>query len=182
MCFVACLSCNNVCAFENSRDFLYERKMPQSTARNRVRVSGDAAIIEVSIPMRDACSTCHICANEFCDEETCCRTGIHLRCCTQTLCCKCMIRMCKKCRCTQTCDVVVAFCPYCRESVGVPVLDIFRGAIDECATCRHKNEGAADDEEEAEDQEMEERSSVGSSATTPPPRFASQWSTYFSSL
>jgi hypothetical protein len=165
--------------------------MPPSSARNRVRVSSDAtaAIIEVSIPMRDVCSSCHICTNEFCDDDECCRTGVHLQCCTQLLCCKCLVRMCKRCRCTPECKAVVAFCPYCRESVGVPVLDIFRGATEECSSCKNRSDPqteAGDDDEEEDD--ADRHSSVGSTTVTATPGVTQElatngrWTTYFSSL
>lgn len=149
--------------------------MPPSTARNRVRVAGDAAIIEVSIPVRDITSTCHICATSFCDEDVCCRARMHLGCCTQTLCCKCLVKLCKRCHCTSECAAVVAFCPYCREVSGVSVLDVFRGASEECSSCKD-NEEAAEQETGHEEEEGEEEESVGSTFPSPAQR---HWTSYF---
>ena len=106
--------------------------------------------IELSIPVRlvrdavggsgedaddDDDTACYICANAFCDNEDCCRTLTHLGCCTQAICCGCLLRQAKRCMCKDDCDAVIALCPFCREVSAVEVLDIFLGGVKACASC-----------------------------------------------
>ena len=116
--------------------------MSLQPTRNRVRISGDATIIELAIPVHgfggsggeDA--TCHICRHSFCHREECCRAPTHLACCTQGICTSCVARLAKRCRCSDTCGAVVAMCPYCREMSPIPALDLYRGSVlKECRSC-----------------------------------------------
>lgn len=109
----------------------------------------NAAVIELSIPMRlvrgggdaDAAAdagddeTCYICANSFCGEEACARALTHLACCTQAICCGCLLKSSKRCLCKDDCDAVISLCPFCREVSPVEALDIFLGGKAACAAC-----------------------------------------------
>lgn len=130
--------------------------------RRQVRTTAGATIIELSIPVRrrrrlvsdasdtsdadtdtddDEEMTCYICANSFCDDETsCCRALTHLGCCTQAICCGCLLKSCKRCTCKDECDAVISLCPFCREVSSVDALDVFLGSKGACAACK-----AADD-------------------------------------
>lgn len=122
--------------------------------RTRSRTSGDggSAVIELSIPMRlvrgsglaDAAAaaagdaddlTCYICANAFCGDEACGRTQTHLGCCTQAICCACLLKSSKRCGCKDDCDAVISLCPFCREVSPVDTLDVFLGSKPACADC-----------------------------------------------
>lgn len=104
------------------------------TARLRAGASG-ATVIEVSIPLSTLRSgnelsddpTCYICTNSFCATDTCGRSLTHLTCCTQSICCACLVKSCKRCRCKDECDAVIALCPFCREVSPVDALDMFLG-------------------------------------------------------
>ena len=116
-----------------------------STRRIRV-TGGETTVIELALPLSASHEvnthemTCHICANSLCDTGTCCRTGVHLACCTQLMCAKCVLHVCKRCRCDDRCKAVIGFCPYCRDISPVDPLDIFRGTVPECARCQRDNE------------------------------------------
>ena len=121
-------------------------------ARNRA-----SAVIELSIPMRivrgnresDAADeeedavTCYICANAFCSAEECCRAMTHLGCCTQSICCGCLLKSSKRCTCKEDCDAVISLCPFCREVSSVDALDIFLGGKTPCAACLKAEEPTA---------------------------------------
>lgn len=79
--------------------------------------------------------TCYICANSFCAGETCCRTQTHLACCTQSICCGCLLKSSKRCGCKEDCDAVISLCPFCREVSPVEALDVFLGCKTACAAC-----------------------------------------------
>ena len=131
-----------------------QQKMP--APRRQVRSSGGATVIELSIPMRrrhlvssdsdddsdDDDLTCYICANSFCDSEVCCRALTHLGCCTQAICCGCLLKSCKRCGCKDECDAVISLCPFCREVSPVDALDVFLGTKPPCAECKAGDEPA----------------------------------------
>lgn len=110
-----------------------------------------SGVIELSIPMRlvrnsataaassdDEDSgdlTCYICANTFCDDDECCRSMTHLECCTQSICCGCLLKQTFRCGCKEDCDAVVSLCPFCREVSPVERLDVFLGTKSPCADC-----------------------------------------------
>ncbi len=119
--------------------------------RPRSRGSDNATVIEVSIPVRmmrgngaaaadagddDDETTCYICANAFCAAEACGRAMTHLGCCTQAICCSCLVKTAKRCTCKEDCDAVISLCPYCREVSGLDALDVFLGYKPPCAQCR----------------------------------------------
>ena len=84
-------------------------------------------------------TSCCICAHNFCDRETCDRTATEMPCCSQGLCCGCLAKVCKRCRCADDCDAVVAFCPFCREVIAVEVLAIFLGGRGTCKECARQS-------------------------------------------
>lgn len=79
--------------------------------------------------------TCYICANSFCAAEACCRSLTHLGCCTQSICCGCLLKSSKRCGCKDDCDAVISLCPFCREVSPVETLDVFLGHKQPCAAC-----------------------------------------------
>lgn len=96
------------------------------------RTSGSS--LQITIPVSTlACSTeeleCHICSSKFCPDAygTCVRASTHLDCCEQPICVGCLAKMSKRCTCKEDCDVIIAFCPYCREISPVSAVDIFSG-------------------------------------------------------
>lgn len=109
------------------------------------------AMIELSIPMRivnrrtrrddddeedeEEEESCYICANTFCAHEECQRSMTHLGCCTQTICCGCLLKSSKRCTCKEDCDAVISLCPFCREVSAVEALDIFLGHKPPCKAC-----------------------------------------------
>lgn len=118
--------------------------------RTRSRTTENATVIELSIPMRlmrgstgggeshgesDDDVSCYICANSFCATESCGRALTHLACCTQAICCACLVRSSKRCLCKEDCDAVIALCPFCREVSPVEVLDVFMGYKAPCKAC-----------------------------------------------
>lgn len=78
---------------------------------------------------------CYICANEFCADDDCARSMTHLACCTQAVCCGCLAKMIKRCRCAEECEAVIALCPFCREVSPVSVLDVHLGHAKVCKSC-----------------------------------------------
>lgn len=85
---------------------------------------------------------CYICANSFCGAEECQRTQTHLGCCTQAICCACLLKSSKRCTCKDDCDAVISLCPFCREVSSVEALDIFLGSKPPCASCRKGDDPA----------------------------------------
>lgn len=124
--------------------------------RRQVRSSGSATVIELSIPVRrrhlvssdsdddsdDDDLTCYICANSFCDSESCNRSLTHLGCCTQAICCGCLLKSCKRCMCKDECDAVISLCPFCREVSPVDALDVYLGSKSTCGECKAADEPA----------------------------------------
>lgn len=123
--------------------------------RSTTATGGNRAVIELSIPMRLVRGAragevedsgdevvCYICANSFCGAEDCQRTQTHLGCCTQSICCACLLKSSKRCTCKEDCDAVISLCPFCREVSSVEALDIFLGGKPPCATCRKTDESA----------------------------------------
>jgi hypothetical protein len=117
-----------------------------ATASRPGRGGRGAGLIELSIPMRivdraaqdgrdDDDLTCYICANAFCDEDECCRALTHLGCCTQSICCACLLKSSKRCRCKDDCDAVISMCPFCREVSPVDAIDVFLATKAVCADC-----------------------------------------------
>lgn len=120
---------------------------------------GNRAVIELSIPMRlvrgggsgggsdeapdDDADSCYICANSFCATEQCSRTQTHLGCCTQAICCGCLLKSSKRCTCKEECDAVISLCPFCREVSSVEALDVFLGSKPACGVCLKADEVAA---------------------------------------
>lgn len=112
---------------------------------SRARGVAGATVIEVSIPVRalrdaedgqeDEDMACYICANSFCEEDECSRSLTHLACCTQSICCGCLVKSCKRCGCKEDCDAVISLCPFCREVSPVDALDMFLGAKAPCKAC-----------------------------------------------
>lgn len=130
--------------------------MPPVSTRSSANSRTDRAgtVIELSIPMRivnrgrdreeeDDDVTCYICANSFCDEEECVRSMTHLGCCTQAICCGCLLKSSKRCTCKEDCDAVISLCPFCREVSAVEALDIFLGTKVACKACLKADERAA---------------------------------------
>lgn len=135
--------------------------MPSATTTtSTTSARGGSAIIELSIPMRlvqrrgraaadDSESsgedevTCYICANSFCAEEECLRSMTHLGCCTQAICCGCLLKSSKRCTCKEDCDAVISLCPFCREVSPVEALDVFLGQKPACKACVRSDERAA---------------------------------------
>lgn len=117
----------------------------RSSTNSRAERSG--TVIELSIPMRivnrgrgtdqadEDDATCYICANSFCAEEQCARSMTHLGCCTQAICCGCLLKSSKRCTCKEECDAVISLCPFCREVSAVEALDIFLGQKPTCKAC-----------------------------------------------
>ena len=114
-----------------------EMRIQFTIRRENVRASpssgdaGDASDID----------TCHICAHEFCLEDACGRAPTTLKCCTQPLCCSCLAKMVKRCRCSDDCEAVIALCPFCREVCPVTTLDLFLGSRPACKACAAKDPG-----------------------------------------
>lgn len=111
--------------------------------RNRVRVAGDTTIIELAVPINLSGEggsslgfhSCHICAHTFCADDDCCRHPTHLTCCTQVICTKCVSKLAKRCRCSDTCAAIIALCPYCREISPLTPLDLYKGYLPDCVAC-----------------------------------------------
>lgn len=112
--------------------------------------------IELSIPMRlvrggegddddgdDDDMACYICANAVCVAEECNRTLTHLGCCTQAICCACLLKSSKRCGCKEDCTAVISLCPFCREVSPVEALDVFLGTKPPCAPCAKAEAAAA---------------------------------------
>lgn len=125
-------------------------RVDRSSAVTNSRTSRASAVIELSIPMRimrgsggdeaaqggdEDDSSCYICANAFCASDSCCRSMTHLGCCTQAICCGCLLKSSKRCTCKEDCDAVISLCPFCREVSPVEALDVFLGAKAACAAC-----------------------------------------------
>lgn len=91
----------------------------------------------------DDSGTCYICANSFCAAQECCRSLTHLACCTQTMCCACVMRQAQRCTCNDDCEEIIAWCPFCRKVSPVQALDIFLGASKTCKACVAKDDAAA---------------------------------------
>jgi hypothetical protein len=125
--------------------------MPRTT-RALARRLDNSTTIELTIPLRMAgagaggggggdgesdgdAAQCYICANDFCAADDCCRTMTHLGCCTQAVCCGCLSKVVKRCRCTDECEAVIALCPFCREVSPVVVLDVHLGHAAVCKLC-----------------------------------------------
>jgi hypothetical protein len=114
------------------------------TTRARARRL-DNSRIELTIPLRmgsggdggdsDDAAECYICANDFCVDDDCCRAMTHLACCTQAVCCGCLAKMVKRCRCSEECEAVISLCPFCREVSPVSVLDVHLGHAAACKLC-----------------------------------------------
>lgn len=122
----------------------------------RARRPSRATVIELSIPLQyaaaagseadteDVATDCHICAEPFCKQDECCRALTHLSCCTQPICCGCLVRTAKRCTCRDDCDQVIAFCPFCRMIGPCDALDLFRGAcVKPCRACAAKDDAPA---------------------------------------
>lgn len=108
----------------------------------RIQRSQGAAVIEVSIPLSlshrladDDDDACFICANAFCAQDSCARGITNLRCCSQVMCCGCALKLARRCKCSEECDAVVAFCPFCREIAPLGALEIFLGSRPMCKDC-----------------------------------------------
>jgi hypothetical protein len=112
------------------------------------RSGGAGRRIELSIPMRivhrgaarddgsdDEDLTCYICANTYCGDDECARAMTHLACCTQSICCGCLLKGSKRCTCKDECDAVVSLCPFCREVSPVEALDLFLATKAPCTAC-----------------------------------------------
>lgn len=137
------------------------------SARMRASAAG-ATIIEVSIPLRTVSSTeesldedddvvCYICANSFCAADQCSRSMTHLACCTQSICCGCLLKSCKRCGCKDDCDAVISLCPFCREVSPVEALDVFLGSKEACNECVKADEREREKKaQEADSQRTEE--------------------------
>lgn len=152
--------------------------MPRTT-RARARTL-DNSRIELTIPLRmsgrasggggGAVDACYICANDFCGDDVCCRSLTHLECCTQTMCCACLARMIKRCKCSDDCEAVIALCPFCREVSPVTVLDVFLGRAAVCKPClendeQEDTEDDSDDDESGEPQEPEPSAETSAAET-----------------
>ena len=131
--------------------------------RRRLLSSDAGTVIELSIPLQYAVSTseaaaaataqtatappdeaCYICAENFCNNADCCRSLTHLTCCTQPICCGCMVKTAKRCTCREDCDQVIAYCPFCRMISPCDALDLFRGAcLKPCRECADSSDAAA---------------------------------------
>lgn len=112
-----------------------------------VRQSIVAAVAEAQAEDEDVCC---ICANAVCMEDECCRSLTHLACCTQLICCACVLKQAARCTCKEDCDAVVAWCPYCRRLSAVPALDVYRGQAPTCKACLRADAEAEDADEEPE--------------------------------
>ena len=104
-----------------------------------------SAVIEVSIPVRlrrgggdddEEHYTCFVCRDEFCDADRCGRSMTTTSCCSQSLCCACMSHLARRCTCTDDCEAVIVFCPFCREMVPLRALEVFLGGREPCKKCR----------------------------------------------
>lgn len=116
----------------------------------------NSAVIELSIPMRlmrgggeagadedDDDVVCYICAHGVCAADECGRTITHLGCCTQAICCACLLKSSKRCGCKDDCTAVISLCPFCREVSPVEALDVFLGTKPPCAACTKADAAAA---------------------------------------
>lgn len=110
------------------------------TRTSRARVSQGAVIFNIA-DLRLAFSgsgdeySCYICKNAFCASDVCPRTATETRCCGQVVCCECSVKFAKRCRCADNCDVMMASCPYCRETAPIAALDIYLGTRSVCSDC-----------------------------------------------
>jgi hypothetical protein len=106
--------------------------------RGRSRAGGDGgAAPQGSDP------SCYICANDFCGPERCCRALTHLACCTQPICCGCLLRTSFRCACKDDCDEVVSHCPFCKTVSPVTALDVFLGQTKVCGACSEDDDAQA---------------------------------------
>lgn len=151
--------------------------MPQVSTRSSANSRADRSgtVIELSIPMRivnrgrdraeepEDDESCYICANSFCEHEECVRAMTHLGCCTQTICCGCLLKSSKRCTCKEDCDAVISLCPFCREVSAVEALDIFLGQKPVCKACVKADERAAAAAATATERQASQSSSVGGS-------------------
>ena len=130
----------------------------------RIQRNQGAAIIEVSIPLSLSRSAddseeddaCFICAHPYCSDAECQHSATNMRCCSQPLCCGCVIKVARRCKCTDDCEAVIAICPFCRDIVAVGALEIFLATRSPCKLClkRTREETArtvARDQEPQED-------------------------------
>lgn len=110
----------------------------------RIQRNQNAAVIEVSIPLNlsrgsvahsDDDDSCFICAHAFCDDDMCTRAMTNLRCCSQLLCCGCVVKVARRCKCTDDCEAVIAVCPFCREIVPIGALEVFLATKAPCKEC-----------------------------------------------
>lgn len=98
--------------------------------------------IEFSIPMHimneDANEiSCTVCRDSFCGNSKCGRSQTHLVCCENPLCCQCVSKLAKRCTCTDECEAIIVFCPFCREIAGLEPLELFLGHTKTpCKSCQ----------------------------------------------
>lgn len=89
--------------------------------------------VEIEVPVtttqeEEYADTCPICHDFFCPTQECGHTAQHLQCCTQFMCCICLLKVSKRCTCASRCTAIIAFCPFCREISPLSPLDIFLGS------------------------------------------------------
>jgi hypothetical protein len=59
---------------------------------------------------------------------------MQLKCCENPMCCKCACELAKRCTCSDDCEAVIVYCPFCRELSSLDCLDIFLGMNPKIAT------------------------------------------------
>jgi hypothetical protein len=102
------------------------------------------AIIEVSIPRscfeHRAIAECSICLTSVCDDDgrACRHAPAHLTCCGQSICCGCLVKLLRRCRCADDCAAVVGTCPFCREMCRAETVSVFLGHQSACRACIRK--------------------------------------------
>lgn len=109
----------------------------------RIQRNPNAAIIEVSIPVRlshdagdlDDDDPCFICAHAYCTNDACKHTVTRLRCCSKVVCCGCISKLAMRCTCDDECEKIIAMCPFCRAIARLEALEIFLASRPVCKEC-----------------------------------------------
>lgn len=131
------------------------------SGRRRVRTSQQAVnrtFIELEIPLEITSHhglSCTVCCNNFCCTQSCPHSMTRVSCCQAPICCKCLLKLAKRCTCTSDCEQVVAHCPFCRGICSLRSLDMFLGYCrKKCRTCSEAVQVVTPIEEEEDDQSM----------------------------
>ena len=83
---------------------------------------------------------CAICMHHACTTRECSRSPTKTSCCSQTLCCGCLVKLMRRCKCTATCRESVGICPFCRDTMRTETtLQVFMSTIPVCPKCQRRS-------------------------------------------